>query len=121
MGSSTVKCAESIALLHLLHSVPSKPFSNPSTCPQSHSTNKYSLSFEAERELAGTLAFLSSIKDEPKRIPAVCLHEDTETKSLNVLVAVNEAKHHDGLQALNAIKLGFENIFLLLSKASQSK
>ena len=65
--SPAVTCAENIALLHLLHSVPDKPSHNPIDrlpIPQ----NGYTLSLLQERGLAGTLAFLSNLKDGPEHI-----------------------------------------------------
>ncbi|XTI88948.1 hypothetical protein V2W45_1521162 [Cenococcum geophilum] len=55
----------------------------------------YTLSFERERSLAGTLAFLSNITDA----------------SLGVLLAGNKVKQHDGNQVLQKLKQGLERIF----------
>ncbi|KAF8851658.1 hypothetical protein BDZ45DRAFT_750438 [Acephala macrosclerotiorum] len=113
--SLAVTCAENIALLYLLHSVPDPPSHNPiDDLPIRQSG--YSLSFERERNLAGTLAFLSNLKDGPEHIPAVCVEEAPKSAFLNVLLAVNKASPKDGEQVLQNIKLGFERISALLSR-----
>ncbi|KIM94598.1 hypothetical protein OIDMADRAFT_172370, partial [Oidiodendron maius Zn] len=109
--------AENIALLYLLHSVPVPPSRNPiESLPIRQ--NGYKLSFLRERSLVGTLAFLSNLKDGPDHIPAVCVEEDPDSVSLNVLVAVNKAKPSDGKEILKKLRIGFERIFALLSKVS---
>ena len=93
--SLAVACAENIALLYLLHSVPAPPSHNPiDSLPIRQ--NGYTLSFLRERSLAGTLAFLSNLKDGPDHIPAVCIEEGPDSAFLNVLLAVNKAKPGDG-------------------------
>lgn len=68
-------CAEAVSLLHLLHPVPAQPLVN--ALPASRNMNaEYVLSLEDERSLVSTLAFLSSIKDDSNRIPALCVHGD---------------------------------------------
>jgi hypothetical protein len=115
-----VTCAENIALLYLLHSVPAPPSHNPiDSLPIRQ--NGYTLSFIRERSLAGTLAFLSSLKDGPDHIPAVCVEQDPASASLNVLVAVNKARPGDGKGVLRTLKLGFEGIFALLSEVSDGE
>lgn len=115
--SPTVACAESIALLHLIHSVPTRPSSNPiDNLPLQQ--DGYTLSFTRERNLVGTLAFLSNTMDDPNHIPALCVKEDPESLSLSVLLAVNRIKWNDGNQVLQGIKQGFERIFAILSDVS---
>jgi hypothetical protein len=114
-----VTCAENIALLHLLHSVPAPPSANP----RNHLPIRdkgYALDSERERGLTGTLAFLSNITDDPNHIPAVCVEEDPNSVSLNVLLAVNRVKHqeNDGNQVLRELEQGFERIFTVLSHVS---
>ncbi|KAH8585628.1 hypothetical protein B0O99DRAFT_657209 [Bisporella sp. PMI_857] len=112
-----VICAENIALLYLLHSVPALPSHNPIDSLPSFQKG-YTLSFLRERDLASTLAFLSNLKDGPDHIPAVCVEEDPDSAFLNVLIAVNKAKPGDGKEVLQNLMLGFERIFALLSRVS---
>ena len=116
-ASLAVNCAENIALLFLLHSVPVPPFHNPIDNPPIRQKG-YTLSFTRERSLAGTLAFLSNLKDGPDHIPAVCIEETPDSASLNVLLAVNKARPGDGKEVLQSLKSGFESIFELLSRVS---
>lgn len=115
--SPAIICAESIALLHLLHSVPTLPSSNSTDNLLLHQEG-YTLSFARERSLVGTLAFLSNTKDDPNHIPALCVKEDPESSCLSVMLAVNRAKWNDGNQVLQELKLGFERIFVILSEVS---
>jgi hypothetical protein len=114
--SPAIACAENIALLHLLHSVPTPPSPNPIDSFQIRHEG-YTLSFERERSLAGTLAFLSSISDDPKHIPAVCVEESPNSAFLSVLLAVNKVKRNDGNQVLQNLRQGFERIFAVLSQS----
>lgn len=115
--SPTIICAESIALLHLLHSVPTLPSSNPiDNLPLQQ--DGYTLSFSRERSLVGTLAFLSNTVDDPNHIPALCVEEDPESSCLNVLLAVNRTNWNDGIQVLQDLKRAFERIFDILSEVS---
>ncbi|KAH7418700.1 hypothetical protein BKA64DRAFT_206828 [Cadophora sp. MPI-SDFR-AT-0126] len=113
----TAICAENIAVLFLLHPVPNPPSRNPIDRFQIRQ-NGYSLSLLRERSLTGTLAFLSSLKDGPEHIPAVCVQEDPQSRFLNVLLAVNKARPSDGKEVLQTLKAGFERIFVLLSQVS---
>ncbi|RYP89589.1 hypothetical protein DL770_004310 [Monosporascus sp. CRB-9-2] len=113
--AAAITCAESIAILHLLHSVPEQPSSNPVIGHQSRRTG-HTLSFDEERSLASTLAFLARTTDNPNYIPAVCIEERPEPVArLNVLLAVNKARPEDGKQVLARLKKGFSRIFALLS------
>ncbi|KAI0845841.1 hypothetical protein F5Y00DRAFT_272648 [Daldinia vernicosa] len=109
-------CAETIAALHFLHPIPSEPFSNPVTSIQCRKDD-YTLSFEKERSLCSTLAFLAYAKDDNNNIPAVCLEEGTGAAYLNVLLAINKFGHDGGNQALERLKAEFESIFSLLAHA----
>jgi hypothetical protein len=108
-------CAENVSLLYLLHSVPTRPSTNPVS---SFLINRkgYTLSFQEERSLSGTLAYLSNVKDDPSHIPAVCIEERPESASLNVLLSVNKATPSDGHGTLRSLKQDFERIFALLSR-----
>ncbi|RYP42521.1 hypothetical protein DL767_000209 [Monosporascus sp. MG133] len=116
--AAAITCAESIAILYLLHSVPEQPSSNPVMDHQSRRTG-HTLSFVRERSLASTLAFLARTTDNPNYIPAVCIEECPEPAArLNVLLAVNKARPEDGKQVLASLKEGFSRIFALLSLAN---
>jgi hypothetical protein len=108
--------AESIALLYLLHSVPTLPSSNRSD--HLPFRQGYTLPFTKERNLASTLAFLSSTKDGPDHIPAVCVKEEPESSSISVLLAVNKGKPSDGNGVLQELKQSFERIYAILSQVS---
>jgi hypothetical protein len=116
--SSVVSCAESIALLYLLHSVPTLPSSNSINNLPSQAGG-YTLSFARERTLVGTLAFLSNVKDDPNHIPALCVKEKVKSSQLDVLLAVNRGKWEDGTQLLQEVQQGFEKVFQILSKVSK--
>ena len=111
-------CAENIAFLHLLHSVPVLPSRTQSDNFPAQQQRNYTLSFAQERGLTGTLAFLASLKDGPEHIPAVSVEEDNNLKSLNVLIAVNKSAPSDGNGVLQDLKQGFESIFAILAKVS---
>lgn len=114
-----VAAAESIAILHLLHPVPTLPSANPI---RTNLPNEgYSLPFQKERDLTGTLAFLSSVKDDRLHIPAVCIHEVAASKSLDVLVAVNQTIEGDKSTLPATIEKGFNILFSLLSTPDTSK
>jgi hypothetical protein len=119
-ASSAATCAENIALLYILHSVPNQPSRNSVDLLPIRQKG-YTLSFLRERKLVGTLAFLSSLKDGPEHIPAVCVQEDPETACLNILLAVNKAKPGDGNGVLQSLKLGFEGIIAVLARVSDSQ
>jgi hypothetical protein len=113
MTTPSIAQAESIALLHLLHSIPLPPSRNP-VDPVWTSQGRYTLPFESERSLASTLAFLSGTTGDSNYNPAVCLEENRSSASLNVWVAVNRSSHKDGSQALRRIRQGFEQIFAVV-------
>lgn len=114
--SAYVACAENISLLHLLHEIPEPPSVN--TAPVAFSdAASYSLPFATERSLAGVLAFLSSITDNPNFITAVCVQEGREGADLKVHVAINKKNDKDNNATLETICDGFNRIFLRLSSA----
>lgn len=112
-----IVCAENIAISYLLRNIPAPPSSNRTHCPPGSRT-RFTLSFDTERKLAGTLAFIAHRKDDAEHIPALCLEEDTESSSLNVILAVNKASYNDGEDAIRCIKQGFERIFAILATVS---
>ncbi|RYP49301.1 hypothetical protein DL769_011090 [Monosporascus sp. CRB-8-3] len=114
--TATITCAESIAILDLLHSVPEQPSSNPVIDHRSRQTD-HTLPFDIERSLASTLAFLARTTDNPNYIPAVCIEEDPEPAArLNVLLAVNKARPENAKQVLADLEKGFGRIFALLAR-----
>jgi hypothetical protein len=119
-GIPAITCAENIALLHLLHTVPVQPTTNIIDRSRVN-THGYTLSFDRERCLVGTLAFLSGITDNYKHISAVCVQQDAKSSALNVLLAVNKAKHDDNIQILRNIKEGYERILLVLTQLSNGE
>ncbi|KAE8389609.1 hypothetical protein BDV23DRAFT_184213 [Aspergillus alliaceus] len=112
-----IVCAENIASLSLLHSVPVPPISNP-VGPAPPDKGQYTLSFDRERKLAGTLAFLAHVKDDAEHIPAVCIEEDPDSASLNVILAINKAKAYDGDDVIRRVQQGFDEIFTVLARLS---
>lgn len=75
-----IVCAENIAISSLFHSIPVPPSSN-TVDHAPPDKGQYTFSFERERKLAGTLAFLAHIKDDADHIPAVCIEEDPDSAS----------------------------------------
>ncbi|CAK7216649.1 hypothetical protein SCUCBS95973_002878 [Sporothrix curviconia] len=111
-----VVCAENIALLHALHTVPMLPSKND-LGPVSRRKDGYLLSFEQERNLAGALAFLSGISDNASHVTAVCIEEDRGTESLRVLLAINKKTPNDGDAVLQTLKSGLESVLGPLVRA----
>ncbi|KJZ74046.1 hypothetical protein HIM_06495 [Hirsutella minnesotensis 3608] len=116
-----VACAEAVSLLHLLHPVPAKPSINNPPGWMDVGGGAHVLPLASESSLASTLAFLSSVKDDPNHVSALCIHEDPTTTTLNVLIAVNQARQGDGTSYLRRVERGFNEIFTLLSKAHETK
>jgi hypothetical protein len=113
-----VICAENIALLYLLHSVPVPPSCNEINKPPFRQ-GSYSLSFTRERNLASTLAFLSNTEDDSSHVPALCIEENPELASLNAMLAVNRTEWEDANEVLQNIKQSLEKIFTILSETSE--
>lgn len=111
-------CAENIALLHLLHTVPVPPSCNNVDTGLTCQGN-YSLTINQEQTLGSTLAFLSNIIDDTKHVPALCIEENIESASLDVMLAVNKTCWGDGKEILKKLKHRFDEIFAILSKASK--
>ncbi|KAH7184574.1 uncharacterized protein B0J16DRAFT_319377 [Fusarium flagelliforme] len=115
----TILCAENICLLFLLHSVPSVPKATPLGGDQISEAG-YSLPFEKERALASTLAFLSSIREDPNRIPALCIESASASCSLRVHIAVNKSNFLDGNIHLLEMDRALRKILAPLSNYSNA-
>lgn len=116
-ASLYTRCAENIALLELLGNIGEPPTPNPHVERPGQSNNRH-ISLRSERDLVSTLGFLSSIKDDPNNVTAVCIKEEAST--LSVLVAAN-AKGPGKSVYLNDLKMGFDRIFKLLRTSAKSK
>ncbi|PLB47584.1 hypothetical protein P170DRAFT_409773 [Aspergillus steynii IBT 23096] len=110
-----IKCAENIAITSLFHNIPLPPSSN---FLDRLSEDQYSFSFDQERRVAGTLAFLAHIRGNADYIPAVCIEEDPAKGSLNVILAINKTKFSDGDDVLRCAQQGFDEVFTLLARVS---
>lgn len=112
--SANVVCAENISLLYLLNQIPSPPTVNTPPLPI-NLPDRYTLPFAAERSLASTLAFLSSITDSPRCITAICVQEQRGGDSLEIYVAINKRNPKDNNATLDTICGQFNQIFERLS------
>jgi hypothetical protein len=56
------------------------------------------------------LAFLSNTEDDSNHVPALCVEENPELASLNVMLAVNRTKWEDGNEVLQKIKQSREDL-----------
>jgi hypothetical protein len=111
-------CAENIALLSLLHSVPRLPSRNPlQTIPKDRKV--YTLSIAEEQRLVEALAFLSNDSEDVNHIPVLCVQENQESLSLSVLIAVNQNDKQDGDQALSRMSEGFRTVFAVLARVEK--
>lgn len=111
------RCAEDIALLELLGQVPVPPTHKPHVDVPDLSRG-HTLSLRTERHLTSELAMLSSIKNEPYHVTAVCIQE-TDSR-LHILVAVNAETSCDS-DYLKSVKKGFDGLLDILRKAYASK
>jgi hypothetical protein len=116
-----MECTQNIALLYCLGNIGCPPQKNSvRDCEAIHKTSiDRTLSFEHERLLTCTLAFLSSIRDDPLKITAVCVKE--KESGLVVMVAANAKDSNGSSDYLYAVKLGFDGIFKLLEKSAACK
>jgi hypothetical protein len=121
MKNLQVNSAESISLLSLLHPVPAQPTKNTARSLSTSHSPTYTLPLEKERSLAGTLAFVSSIRDDPEHIPAVCVAEGPDSSYMEIIFAINKVAFHDGTNILRDMKLGFDRIFDVLAKGFDGK
>jgi hypothetical protein len=114
-----ILCAENISFLFLLHGVPSMPKTSPIDKDQIPEAG-YNLPFDKERGLASTLAFLSSIRDDPNRIPALCIESIPGVCALKVHLAVNKKGFDDSNTDLLEMKLALSRILASLSQHTES-
>ncbi|KAL5116060.1 hypothetical protein ACEQ8H_006072 [Pleosporales sp. CAS-2024a] len=110
-------CAENVALLSVLHSVPNQPLRNAFNTSKQH-TKDYILSFQDELTLTESLAYLANDADNVNHIPAVCIEQHAETSSLNILLAVNRLNEQSGKHSLQRLKKGFEEVFATLANVA---
>lgn len=118
-----VTCAENIALLEALHTVPKPPWKTERPSPASAAwPGDYRLSFDQERLIASAFAFLSSISDNPNNVTAVCIQEDHDGRqgSLRLLLAKNRQSHGDGQTVLETVKTGLETVVEPLKRLDNS-
>lgn len=118
--SPSIICAENIALLSILHSVPHLP-SRHELETRKPFAQGYTLSLRDELKLAEALSFLANDSDDVNHIPALCIEENSASASLNVLLAVNSIHGKSGRQSLQRLKSGFDSIFALLKDYTQSR
>lgn len=114
-----ISCAENTGLLFLLHRVPCVP----KTTPINRSLVRergYDLPFDKERGLASTLAFLSSRRDDPNRIPALCVENVPDSHALRIHVAVNKSSFEDGKTYLLEMNVALSEILTSLSRVTDS-
>lgn len=112
-SAEAVNIAEDISILFLLHQVVELPTSHAVTPPKGHRPTEYSLPFEKERDLTIILAYISCIRDNPTRVPALCIKENKAAKQLHILFAVNASNAADE-GVLPEIQTRFQKLFKLL-------
>lgn len=115
MPSFAISCAEDIALLYLLHSVPTLPSSNAINNLLKHEDD-YTLPLAREQSLVSTLAFLANTKVDIDHIPALCLRETSG--SIQILIAMNKTTQADGHLNLLELQRSFDELFAILSEVS---
>ena len=77
--------AKNAALLFCLKEQPDTPRDNEHTTRDSNS----SLTLSREMQLAEHFAFISSTKDDPNRVTAVCVEADQDRAGITLRVAAN--------------------------------
>ncbi|VUC28277.1 unnamed protein product [Clonostachys rosea] len=117
--ADAVNIAENISILHFLHEVVEKPSNNEITPPKGHRPTEYSLPFEKERDLTMILAYISCIKSNPNRVPALCIRENKAANELDILLAVN-AISADQNGVLLETQAKFQKLFKLLRSVPTS-
>ena len=110
-------CADSISFLYALHTVPEQPSAHALYESMKQTPEDYVLPLKKERDLASTLAFLSSLKTDPNRIPALSVRENQEKMQLEVIIAANSQRSGDSLRTLESIKEGLSRILRPVSQS----
>ncbi|CAH0020820.1 unnamed protein product [Clonostachys rhizophaga] len=118
--ADAVNIAEDISILFLLHQVVELPTSNAVIPPKGHRPTEYSLPFEKERDLTIILAYISCIRDNPNRVPALCIRENKASNQLDILFAVNASNAADK-GVLPEVQTRFQELFKLLSSVPTCK
>lgn len=116
LSRSAELLAENIALLSLFSRAPIAPQANPQIPGGFKEDAGRLLQFEQEERLAGTLAFLSGVSDDPSHVIALCTEELADGKGIRIVVAINKKGPESGDCVLERIKKGLENIFGHLSR-----
>ncbi|KAJ4268231.1 hypothetical protein NW762_002293 [Fusarium torreyae] len=118
ISNPEAECTQNIALLYYLGRIGCRPQRNSiDGCEAVLRTGTgRTLSLQDERLLTSTLAFLSSIRDDPLKIMAVCVEE--KKAGLVVMVAANAKDSGNSSPYLDSVKQGFDRIFELLQQAS---
>ncbi|KAK0733954.1 hypothetical protein B0T26DRAFT_46153 [Lasiosphaeria miniovina] len=110
--------AENVALLSLLKQLRSPPKVNKPASAIARLDSRRTLSFARESSLAGVLALISGISNNPDHVVATCIEERPDGGGMRVLLAVNKRSPMSGDDVLARIKNGLETIFGLLSRVN---
>ena len=113
-------CAEDIALLSFLHTVP-EPSQRCDLSSFRGRNDERTLPLERECDLASTLAFLAAISDDPNHVVAVCVEERVSSNSMGVMLAINKARPSSSQGTLDKARKGMQRIFQVLSKVSRGR
>ncbi|KAK5990418.1 hypothetical protein PT974_08686 [Cladobotryum mycophilum] len=111
-----IRCAENIAFMTFLGDVPAIPERTRWGTEHDVGSGRV-MTREIEKDLVGTLAFLSSIEDDPDKITAVCVQE--RSHGMCVVVAANDRTACD-TPYLQRVKDGFDEIFDVLRMVSST-
>jgi hypothetical protein len=98
-----------IVLLQLLNDTPQPPSENhiPRT-----SVSSRVLSLKREKELTEILAFLAAYTDDPKKVVALCIEEETHGKGMIIRLAVNNGD-------LTSLQEGFQRLAAILERLAK--
>ncbi|KAF5661140.1 hypothetical protein FHETE_8586 [Fusarium heterosporum] len=117
-AESQVQCTRNIALLYYLGRIGCQPTKNSvRDCEGIRNTSiDRKLPLEHEKLLTQSLAFLSSIRDNPLHVTAACVEE--RESGIVLIVAANAKDSHGSSEYLDAVRQGFNGIFSLLEESS---
>ena len=102
------RLVENITLLWAICEVPDLPKEN---VLRESSDKRRQLSLEREKQLVDYFAFISATTNDPLRIMAVCIEEDSDEKGMTIRLASNTGD-------LSSVIQGFREIARTLEKAS---